>query len=93
MQYFSATDSRITGQLVALESIHVMDGLLADSLGLTVLLEQLIYQPASVLSVSTQTTDMEIGANSWVDSNAESFGLGDNLATIFFSGSSQSKPG
>ncbi len=84
MQYFSATDSRITGQLVALESIHVMDGLLADSLGLTVLLEQLIYQPASVLSVSTQTTDMEIGANSWVDSNAESFGLGDNLATIFF---------
>ena len=84
MQHFSATDTRNTGQLVALESIHIMDGLLADSLSLTLLLDQLIYQPASDLSVSSQAVDIETGAVNWLNTNSNTFGLTDNLATLFF---------
>lgn len=84
LQYFSAADTRNTGQLVALESIHIMDGLLVDSLSLTVLLDQLIYQPSSNLSLSPQAIDIEAGAINWLDTNRDAFGLSDNLATLFF---------
>ncbi len=75
------------GHLFALESINVMDGLLTDSLGISILLEQVIYQPASVLTLPSQPHDTIAGASNWYGSNADAFGLTDNLATLFFRGS------
>ncbi len=74
------------GHLFALESINVMDGLLTDSMGISVLLEQLIYQPSSALAVNAQPHDLITGAQNWYRSNADAFGLTDNLATLYFRG-------
>lgn len=82
-EYLFANGSE-NGHLLALESIHVMDGLLADTLSITVLLEQLIYQPADALTSPAQIFDLQAGAESWLNSNGEAFGLTDNIATLFF---------
>ncbi|MEM7257824.1 MAG: hypothetical protein AAF404_10590, partial [Pseudomonadota bacterium] len=76
------------GHIFALESLHVMDGLLSDSLGITITLEQLIYQTASLLSQSPQ--NYLTGAEQWSDANAEAFGLTDNFAMLFFRGGQDS---
>ena len=74
------------GHLFALESINVMDGLMTDGLGISVVVEQLIYQPSTALSIVTTPNDLIAGAQSWYDGNAEAFGLTDNIATLFFRG-------
>lgn len=83
-EYLFADGTANLGHLYALESIHVMDGLLADTLSMTVLLEQLIYQPAVALTSPGQAFDLKAGAQSWLNSNGEAFGLTDNIATLFF---------
>jgi hypothetical protein len=74
------------GHLFALESINVMDGLLTDGLGISVVLEQLIYQPSTSLSIVAQPNDLIAGAQSWYGNNADAFGLTDNIATLYFRG-------
>ncbi len=81
-QYLMAAPSIQPGQLNALESIHVMDGLLADTLGTTVLLENIIYQAAAELS--SESGDLLEGAQQWLDTESDAFGLTDNYATLFF---------
>lgn len=82
------------GHLFALESVHILDGLLSDSLGITVWLEQLIYQPSTALSDVLSPDHLLDNAEKWSDRNADAFGLTDNLAIMFFRGSpSQSTPG
>lgn len=75
----------IPAHLPALESIHILDGLLSDHLATTIQLKQLIYQSSSVLTESTQS-DPLVAARTWLDNNRDVFGLTDNLATIFFRG-------
>lgn len=74
------------GHIFALESVHVMDGLLSDSLGITTALEQVIYQTADQLGNHTTANDLLNGAEQWSDTHADAFGLTDNLAILFFSG-------
>ena len=81
-----------TGHIFALESIHVMDGLTTDTLGVTLRLEQLIYQNASALTSSSQPSDLAAGASDWLDNNAEAFGITDNLATFVFRGANTQSP-
>lgn len=81
-QYLLASAPDQPGHLNALESIHVMDGLLADTLGTTVLLENIIYQSAAALS--TESNDLLEGAQKWLGTESQVFGLTDNYATLFF---------
>lgn len=74
------------GHLFALESVHILDGLLSDSLGVDMVVEQLIYQPSSALGSNLSTRSMLDGAEQWTEDNAEVFGLTDNLTTLFFRG-------
>lgn len=92
-EYLFADGTDNLGHLHALESIHVMDGLLADTLNTTVLLEQLIYQPAAALTSPEQISDVRAGARNWLDTNGAVFGLTDNIATLFFRNAINSSPG
>lgn len=74
------------GHVLALESMHVMDGLLSDSLGITFKLEQLIYKRASELTIADNGLDFFAGARNWLNSNAQAHGINDNLATFIFRG-------
>ena len=74
---YPATEQDSNGHIHALESIHVMDGLIADSLGITIKLEQLIYRPA---------TELAPDLSQWLQTNGEAFGLTDNMATFVFRG-------
>jgi hypothetical protein len=74
------------GHLSAIESIHILDGLLTDGLGITAWLEQVIYQPATILPATTAASALLAGAETWNDTNADVFGLDDNLAVFFFRG-------
>ncbi len=65
------------GHIHALESIHVMEGMMNDSLGITLSLDQLIYQSSTEL----------ISPANWLGNNATSFGIEDNYASIIFAGS------
>lgn len=71
------------GHIYALESLHVMDGVLNDSLGMTLRLEQLVYQTAS------QITSPSL----WLADNADSFGINDNYATFIYSGNADASIG
>lgn len=64
------------GHVHALESLHIMDGVMNDSLGMTARLEQLIYQSSDVLTTPA----------TWIADNATAFGIEDNYATILFRG-------
>jgi len=68
------------GHINAMESLHVMDGLVADSLGFSLNVDQVVYRTASELASA--------GAVAWLDSNAQAFGLEDNVAVFFFQGGS-----
>ena len=81
-----------TGHIFALESIHVMDGLTTDTLGIALRLDQLVYQNASALTSSSQPFDLAAGASEWLDNNAEAFGITDNLATFIFRGANTRSP-
>lgn len=83
-QYLQAHSQSTPGYLHALESIHVMEGLLADTLGITVLLEQVIYQPSTELSSQVASLDPTAAAHRWLDNNATALGLTDNYAKLFF---------
>lgn len=76
--------SHIPAHLPALESIHIMDGLLTDNLATTIQLMQLIYQSSEEFANSAPPLT---AAESWLSDNSAVFGLTDNLATIFFKGS------
>jgi len=77
--YFtSGSIGRPANQLPALESIHVLDGLLSDSLGLTLQLEQIVL--ANVFDTDTTLTT----ALNWKAQNQNLFGADDKLATLFF---------
>jgi len=70
-------------QLAALESIHVADGLLADSLGLTLQLEQIIV--GSVFNTTgASADDANVTAIDWHQRTQTTTGTDDNLATLFF---------
>ena len=73
------------GHIAALESIHIMDGLLTDSLNLSTRLEQLIYRNSTEL-------DTAGGTGSWLQSNGGAFGLSDNFATLAFRGADGIQP-
>ncbi len=75
------------GHLFALESVHVMDGLLSDSLGITLLLEHLIYQPSASITDTTSQANILAATETWLDNHADAFGLTDNFATFYFRGS------
>ncbi len=65
------------GHIHALESLHIMEALLNDSLAITLVLDQLVYQPSAAVASPTD----------WLTDNAISFGKEDNFASFFFSGS------
>ncbi len=88
---FSNTDSlgmESGGHIFALESMHVMDGLSADSLGITLKLEQLVYLTAAELATGIEPSS-EI--SNWLEINAAAFGMSDNLATFIFRGADGTK--
>ncbi len=83
---FSNTDSvgmDDKGHIFALESLHIMEGLAADSLGITLKLEQLIYLTAAELATDI---DPSTEIANWLSINAAAFGISDNLATFIFRG-------
>jgi len=71
------------GHIYALESLHVMDGVLNDSLGMTLKLEQLVYQTQSQIT----------SPSAWLADNAESFGISDNYATFIYRGNADTDIG
>jgi len=77
---FNSPQAQNLGHINALESLHVMDGLVADSLGISLNIEQLVYRSAAELTST--------GAVPWLASNAEAFGLEDNVAVFFYQGGS-----
>jgi len=64
------------GHIFALETLHVMDGIALDSLGVTLRLEQLVYQDSNQIASPSQ----------WLADNAATFGIDDNFATFLFRG-------
>ncbi len=64
------------GHIFALETLHVMEGIALDSLGLSLKLEQLVYQESSEIT----------SPSVWLADNAETFGISDNFATFLFRG-------
>lgn len=82
--YFQSGNSEDTVKhLAALESIHVADGLLTDSLGLALQLEQIVV--ASVFDAAdTSADDATAIAIDWHQRTQASVGSDDNLATLFF---------
>lgn len=83
--HYSSDDDKgaAPGYLYALESIHIMDGLLSDSLDLTVLLDQLILQPAALIDSITTNNSIN-SAREWLTINSPKFDLQDNYSTFFF---------
>jgi len=77
---FNFPQAQNLGHINAMESLHVMDGLVADSLGISLNIEQLVYRSAAELTSA--------GAVPWLASNAEAFGLEDNVAVFFYQGGS-----
>ena len=71
------------GHIYALETLHVMDGIALDSLGVTLKLEQLVYQESNRISSPSE----------WLADNAETFGVDDNFATFLFRGSDNASVG
>jgi len=65
------------GHIFALESLHAMEAVLNDSMGISLRVEQLIYQTSAELTPPS----------TWLESNATSFGVEDNFASFFFLGS------
>lgn len=70
----------IDSQITALESVHVLDGLLTDAIGLTLTLEQLALINSDYESIDAAL----VAASDWHRSNADTLGLEDNLASVFF---------
>lgn len=70
------------GHIYALESLHVMEGVMNDSLGITLTLDQLIYQRSSELASPAL----------WLDNNATSFGIEDNFSSFIFRGDESITP-
>ena len=64
-------------QIPSLESIHVLDGLLSDSLGLTFLLDQII------IDNGIDTVDLDTAVD-WLRQNRDTYTMDDKLATVFF---------
>lgn len=64
------------GHIHALESLHIMEALTNDSLGLTLTLEQVVYRSSSELLLPA----------AWLESNASSFGIEDNFTSFLFRG-------
>ena len=77
-EYFQddSTES-LEQQVPALESIHVLDGLLSDSLGLTFLLDQIIIDNVF------DTVDLDTAVD-WLGQNRDAFAADNKLATVFF---------
>lgn len=74
-------------QVAALESIHVLDGLLSDSLGLTLNVEQIVLDNvfnATDLNASPDADQDK--AIDWKQQQQSLFGTDDKLATLFFTG-------
>jgi len=71
------------GHLIALESLHILDGLASDTLGISVNVEQIVFQQSYQLS--SRSLDAPT-ATEWLKDNSDAFGIGDNLATLFFTG-------
>lgn len=70
------------GHIYALESMHIMEGVMNDSLGISLSVDQLVYQRSSELVSTAQ----------WLQSNAISFGIEDNYASFIFSGDDSIAP-
>jgi hypothetical protein len=70
----------VDAQITALESVHVLDGLLTDAIGLTLTLEQLALTDTDYESIDAAL----IAAADWHQSNTDTMGLDDNLASVFF---------
>ena len=70
------------GHIHALESLHIMEALTNDSLGITFTLDQVVYRSASEL----------LSPGAWLESNASSFGIEDNFASFFFRGNESLQP-
>ena len=64
------------GHIHALESLHIMEALTNDSLGMTFTLDQVVYRPSREL----------VSPGAWLESNASSFGIDDNFTSFFFRG-------
>ncbi len=71
------------GHIFALETLHVMDGIALDSLGLSLRVEQLVYQESKEIT----------SPSAWLADNAETFGVDDNLATFLFRGNAAAEIG
>jgi len=67
------------GHIFALETLHVMDGIALDSLGLTLKVEQLVYQESSQIESPAI----------WLADNADTFGIEDNFTTFLFRGNAE----
>lgn len=74
------------GHLFALESIHVLDGLSSESLGLSVEVEQIIFRSSENLDAQVVNGDQVQGSQQWLEANRTVFGLEDNVALFVFRG-------
>ena len=82
----SATNTARSHAL-ALESIHVLDGLLADALGLTLSLEQIVVDnvlDTNDLAASSFSEIALSAAFDWQQRNIDADTIENNLATLFF---------
>jgi len=79
------------GHIYALESLHVAEGLIADTLNLAFKVDQLVYRPATALTSVDSPTDYLAGAQGWLAENAAAFGITDNYATFVFRGADVSE--
>lgn len=72
-------------QAPALESIHVLDGLLSDSLGLSLQLDRIVTANVFDDVAPAASSDFTIStALNWKEQHADWFGADDKLATLFF---------
>ncbi len=74
------------GHVFALESLHVLDGLSSESLGVSVEVEQIVFQSSDTLDNQVRNGDRVDGAQRWLQSNSVIFGLEDNIAVFVFRG-------
>lgn len=84
LDYFSnGTPDSHRSQVLALESIHVLDGLLSDSLGVTLLLEHISLD--NIFNAAAFSNDtMKTAAGDWRQRHQDAYGLNRHLATLFF---------